>query len=100
MAVERVARPAVTVTVESIQPVLARSRTVVALVMRRRLLIARWTAAETSRIVATTVARARFTIAMIGVASALAARRIRVTLVVARIEISRIEIHSRTTLPM
>jgi hypothetical protein len=100
MAVERVARPAVTVTVESIQPVLARSRTVVALVMRRGLLVARWTAAEASRIVATAVARARFAMVLSGVASAFAAGRIRVTLLVARVEIARVEIHSRTTLPM
>jgi hypothetical protein len=55
------------------------------LVTARRFLIARWTAAEASRIVATAVARARFTMVLIGVASAFAARRIRVTLVVARV---------------
>jgi hypothetical protein len=100
MAVERVAR--LTITVAGIQHALARARALVALslVTARRFLIARWTAAEASRIVATGVARAPFTMVLIGVASAFAARRIRLALVVARVEISRVEIHSRTTLPM
>jgi hypothetical protein len=99
MASERVAR--LTITVASIQHALARARALIALrlVMRRRLLIARWTAPEASRIVATTVARPRFARGLMGVARTSAARRIRVTLVVARVEIARIEIHSRTTLP-
>jgi hypothetical protein len=100
MPCERVAGLTLTVTIT--QDALARARALVALtlVMSRRLLTARWTAAEGSRIVATTVARPRFPGRLIGVASASAALRIRVTLVVARVEIARIEIHSRTTLPM
>ena len=95
---ERVARFALTVTI--FQDALARSRAVVALAMSRRLLTARWTAPKASRVVATTVACARFAMVSIGVARAFAARRIRVTLVVARVEIARIEIHGRTTFPM
>ncbi|MCA1706243.1 MAG: hypothetical protein LC808_24455 [Actinobacteria bacterium] len=95
---ERVAR--FTITVTTIQKMLARSRAVIALVMSRRLLVARWTAAKAPRIVATVVACAGFLPRPIVVVGVAAARRIRVTLVVARVEIARIEVHSRTTLPM
>jgi hypothetical protein len=96
---ERVAR--LTIAATSNQDALARAMALVAfaLVMSRRLLIARWTATEAPRLVLAAVAP-RFVSGLIGAAKASAARRIRVTLVVARVEIARIEVHSRTTLPM
>ena len=98
----RPAQRVFTIAVTSNQDALARAMALVAfaLVMSRRLLIARWTATEAPRLVLAAVARPRFVSGLIGAARASAARRIRVTLVVARVEVSRIEIHSRTTLPM
>ena len=98
MPYERVTRFTLTVTI--FQDALARSRAVVALAMSGRLLTARWPATEASRIVATTVACPGFARRLIGAGRTFAARRIRVTLVVARVEIARIEIHGRTTFPM
>ena len=102
MPSERVARPTITIASASIQREFPSARALVAftLAMSRRLLVARWTAAEASRIVTTTIARARFAMVLIRIAIAFEARRIRLTLVVARVEIARIEVQSRTTLPM
>jgi hypothetical protein len=94
---ERVAR--LTIAVTSIQDVLARAKALIALrvLMRRGLPVARWTAAQAPCLVLTAVARSRFARELIGAASASAARRIRMTLVVARVEIARIEVHGRAT---
>jgi len=68
-----------------------------------RVLIVPRTATETPRIVATAVARPCFVmgpIVVVGVVVAAKAARMAVPLVITRIVVARIEVHSRTTLPM